>query len=289
MKSLFVLFIALFVFVLSGASQVLDGAYEKQNVVGRKPVPYTFIRENDVLFSKRIWRIIDLRELINNVLYFPIEDKYTDRVSLFNLIMRNIEAGKLKAYNPGLTGSDDFNVMEEMTLEQIKEKFGSGQQKTEEIVDPVTGNITTKTTTSDGINADEIKQFLVKEDWFFDKQRSVLDVRIIGICPIRWYTKDLSGMGGVAEESKMKTFWIYFPEARPIFAKTEVFNEKNSSNGLSFDDYFMKRRFGSTIVQEANTYDNRPVDLFRDGVFAMQESERIKESMFKAEHDLWTY
>ena len=29
-----------------------------------------------------------------------------------------------------------------------------------------------------------ISQYYVKEDWFFDKQRSVMDVRIIGICPV---------------------------------------------------------------------------------------------------------
>src|SRR5690606_26647366 len=31
----------------------------------------------------------------------------------------------------------------------------------------------------------DIKQYRIKEDWIFDKQRSVMDIRIIGIAPMR--------------------------------------------------------------------------------------------------------
>ena len=29
-----------------------------------------------------------------------------------------------------------------------------------------------------------VKKYRIKEEWFFDKQRSVMEVRIIGICPV---------------------------------------------------------------------------------------------------------
>jgi len=65
----------------------------------------------------------------------------------------------------------------------------------------------------------------IKEDWFFDKHRSMLDVRILGICPI---VEDYDEKGDFRAFKPL--FWIYFPEARNIFAKAEVFNRMNSSN-----------------------------------------------------------
>ena len=47
---------------LSNGQTILDGAYIKENVRTKKVVPYPSVREADVLWSKRIWRTIDLRE-----------------------------------------------------------------------------------------------------------------------------------------------------------------------------------------------------------------------------------
>ena len=53
--------------------------------------------------------------------------------------------------------------------------------------------------------------------------------------------------------------WIYFPQAREIFARNEVFNPKNDAQRRTFDDIFMKRSFGSYIVRESNVYNNRGI------------------------------
>ena len=56
--------------VASGFGQtILDGAYVKENVRTKKVVPYPSLREADVLWSKEIWRTIDIREKINYPLY----------------------------------------------------------------------------------------------------------------------------------------------------------------------------------------------------------------------------
>lgn len=74
----------------------------------------------------------------------------------------------------------------------------------------------------------------MKEDWFFDKQRSVMDVRILGLCPMK--EKADPGSGEIIGYSPI--FWVYFPQCRPIFAKSEVFNTKNDGERRSLDDLF---------------------------------------------------
>ena len=47
------------------AQKVLDKPWIKENTPTRRVVPYTHVREADVMWHKRIWREIDLREKIN--------------------------------------------------------------------------------------------------------------------------------------------------------------------------------------------------------------------------------
>ena len=83
----------------------------------------------------------------------------------------------------------------------------------------------------------------MKEDWFFDKQRSMLDVRIIGIAPvvlaINPESKEVVGL--------KKLFWLYFPECRKVFNNAFVYNPENDAQRMSFDDLFRKREFSSFV------------------------------------------
>lgn len=129
----------------------------------------------------------------------------------------------------------------------------------------------------------DVKRFRIKEDWYFDKQRSMFEVRILGICPVR-DNYDENGNFRAFEP----LFWIYFPEARPVFARAEVFNRFNNAARMTYDDLFWKRMFNSYIYKEENVYD-RKISEYATGIDAMLESERIKESLFDFEQQLWEY
>ena len=127
---------------------------------------------------------------------------------------------------------------------------------------------------------------MLKEEWYFDKQTSTLNVRIIGICPIREFVRegDLSG-----EIQREKVFWIYYPEARDLLATNLVLNPYNDARQMSFDDLFVKRFFNSYIVKESNVYNNRDISTYLSGKNAMLESKRIENTIFNFEQDLWEY
>lgn len=256
-------------------SKPIDNIVEKEHVSNKKPVPYPSLREADILWSKRVWRIIDLRERMNLPLYYPITPK-DDRYSLISILLYGIQHEGLPVYS---INDDEFKIP--ISYEMVNERMGATDEVTE-VFNPET-NLYEEVTYTREVRVEEVKQIMVKEVWFFDRNYSRMDVRIIGLCPIREYV-DENG-----EVVRRQTFWINYPEARNLLARYEVFNAGNDAQRRSFDDIFIKRYFGSYIVQEANMYDNRSIESYAVGVDARLESERIKNEIFNFEHDLWEF
>ncbi|NJO92631.1 MAG: gliding motility protein GldN [Chloroflexia bacterium] len=224
---------------------------------------------------------------MNFPLYYP-EDPIGDRMSLISLLMWGIQNQGLTAYDEDIASGDEFATV--MTVKDIEDKFGAKDQviMVENVEDPE-GPMIEKTIEGQ-IYYKEVKQLLVKEVWFFDKQRSVMEVRIVGLCPVRVYAKESDDPDAEEEQTmKKKLFWVYFPEARKILANHKVFNPKNDAQDYSFDDLFFKRMFSSFIIQESNAYNNRMISDYTVGLESMLEAERIKESIFNYEQDLWEY
>jgi len=284
MKKIFV-FLGIMIFVLTAfqyevKAQIMDGAYKRENLSKRKPVPLPYVREADVMWSKKIWRVIDLREKMNQVLYFPTKET-EGRLSLINLLLRGIEDGQLTAYDA--RNDDEFKVP--MAFDQVKETFGAAA-RTRKVRDPMTGDYVEKVIEGE-IRGEEVKQIMIKEEWYFDKQTSTLNVRIIGICPIQEFYREED----INQEDvqRRQVFWIYYPEARGLLASNGVINPNNTARNLSFDDLFIKRRFNSYVVKESNTFNNRSISNYLSGKDAMLESKRIENEIFNFEQDLWEY
>jgi len=261
-------------------AQIIDGAYQRTDLANRKPTPLPYIREADVMWKKKVWRIIDLREKINQPLYFPTKE-IDKRYNLVNLLIEGIKDGKLTAYDA--KNDDEFKVP--MTFEQVKEAFGA-TTRTIKVRNVDTGELEPKVVTGQ-IPAEEVKQFMIKEEWIFDKQTSSMNVRIIGICPIQEFYREAD----VNQEDvqRRQVFWIYFPEARDLLAANAVFNPQNTARNSSFDDILLKRNFNSYIVKEENIYNNRDITQYLSGKDAMLESKRIENSIFDYEQNLWEY
>jgi len=243
------------------AQNVNDGVYVKENIPGKRPVPYPVLREADILWTKKIWQIIDCREKMNHPFYYPIEDM-DDRKSLISLLIYGIN-------NEGLTVFHDDEFKQLATRDEVYQMFDA-LPDTQYVPDPNTGELV-QTVIEGEIRYDEVYQYEIKEQWYFDKQHSTMNVRVLGVCPVRRYLDVETG-----QMRKQRTFWVYFPEARPLLAGQEVFNRNNDAQRVSFDDIFFQRRFNSYIVRETNVYDNREVMAYLQGLNVLHEAEKIK-------------
>lgn len=260
--------------VLKPFDRPLDGYYKKTNILSATVTPYPALREADVAYAKRVWREIDLREKMNQYLASP-------KARLIDVLLSAIMAGELTAYdaNPDpvndpdgdsfakpLTPSDAYSRLVDSSVVEKQD---------------INGN-SIRTKVAGILNADSIVKFRIKEDWIFDKQRSVFEPRIIGIAPM------VKSTAGGAELDYYPAFWIYFPDARHVLAVKEVVNKNSDATGLSFDDVFMKRIFTSYIVKVSNDKDERIKD-YAQGIDKLYESERIKKNLMDWELNLWQY
>lgn len=274
--------VIVFLLILSGKhteAQIVNGAYKRSDIFQKKPMPLPSVREADIFWSQKLWRIIDLREKMNLPLFYPTVE-IEGRMNLISLLLNGIENGQITPYDASL--DDDFKVP--MSFEQVKASFGA-EATTEEKIDFDTGERTMVTIQGE-IRPNDIKQYMIKEEWYFDKQTSTLNVRIIGICPIREFVRAGDATGQV---QRQKLFWVYYPEARPLLSTNLVLNPYNSAQQVSFDDLFIKRTFNSYVVIRENVFNNREISSYLSGKDAMLESKRIEDEIFDYEQDLWEY
>ena len=259
---------------------VLDGAYVKETNLTKRVVPYPSLREADVMYVRRIWQDIDLRQKINQMFYFPV-DPIEDRKNLFDVIRYALEVeGSLTAYGTGPAGDDD-EFRYPYTGTQVDSVLNPVVIIPQ--FDPVTGEVIGSMEAQTSINSQDIVRYRVKEDWVWDRQRSQRQVRIIGIAPIIEKKDDEGNSQGLAP-----LFWLYYPECRYVFANAECYNYENDAQRRTFEEIFQKRYFSSYIVKETNVFDRSIAD-YAQGLDALLESERIKDELFTIEHDLWHY
>jgi len=273
--------------VIGGSSQgssvdtPRDDIFDHIHTEFKKPIPYSPLREADVIYSKRVWQVIDFREKINQPFYYPLKD-HLQWKSLITVILDAVRAGELTAYSAFHDGVLDDEFTTPMSVLEVEELIG-GTEKVQEQYD-IDGNFIGNKTIREGqMSKAEIKKMRIKEVWYFDKQRSQMQVRILGLCPV-WERIDPE----TQQPQKTPLFWIYFPEARPILAKAEVFNRKNDAQRRTYDDIFWKRMFSSYIYKEENVYD-RMISEYAVGMDALIESERIKNELFELESYMWEY
>jgi len=274
-------------------TEEMNSVYKKEKHHNKIVQKYAPLRQADVMWSRKIWREIDLRQKINHPFYYPENDgvghTIADRKSLIDVIYSAIQEGSITAYD---NAAMDDEFREEMTQDAIK-KIGGAKEEIVEVIDwdavaegADPEEATKKELSKTEFNRNSIKKWRLKEEWFFDKQRSVMDVRIIGLAPLQ---EDRDEVNGQILGTFSPLFWVYFPEAREVLINAEVFNlVKNNAERRTYDDIFWKRMFGSTIVKESSVMD-RKINEYMIGLDALLEADRIKTEIFNIEHDFWEY
>ena len=222
-------------------------------------LPYPPLREADVMWERRVWRTLDLHDPQNAALLTP-QGKLPGCRNLFAVMQHGLkDEGGLVAYQPDAKGEDDA-FRKPFLREEIKSMLAA----------------------VDTLPATAVARFMIKEDWIFDRARSVMEVRIIGIAPmieVRGEEGELRGYRPL--------YWLYYPECRHLLAWWTAITGKDGER-VSYEELFAQRRFSGTIVKVSNMQD-RAIAGHTTGLDALLESEEVRQQLLHMGFDLWNY
>ncbi|WP_333866551.1 type IX secretion system ring protein PorN/GldN [Sphingobacterium sp.] len=220
--------------VLQDTIPLTDGFYQANNMEDAVPFAYPEVNKKNIRFYKRVWRDIDLKDEKNNILAIPGN-------SLIEVVMKAIEKGKLSLYSP-----DDDSFKGRLSAQEGMARFADS------VLVPIfdgEGNQIDSKMALNEFDPARVTKFRIKEDIFFDKQRSRLETRIIGVAPLM----NITTSAELAESvGATPAFWLYFPQLRYSLIQVDISDPDKGLYDMTMDDFFVQNKFASTIVRESS-------------------------------------
>jgi gliding motility associated protien GldN len=248
----------------------------------RTPLPYENLREEDALFSEFVWEEIDGREKINRPFIYQAYDDDGDQ-RFFALLLRAIEKDGVVPFSA--EGGDD-RFTKPLGVDEVNAmlKGSLDTQLVQNINNPNIFDTSIIYNTKLAPNPDSIYTFRLKEQFIFDNRTSRMYCRIIGIAPVATIVINNKPI-------KRTLFWIYYPELRATLAKNQVYNPKNISNRITWEELFESRYFNGYVVKSTlDNYNDKMLNaLYKDPNKRLLEGEKIRQRIFDYEQDRWVY
>ena len=255
---------------LDELEEKLDGAYEKVTLKEREIIAYDHLREADIKWKKRLWRVIDFQEKLNLPFAHP-------KMGLVNILQEAAKKGEIEVYQSSEAGEVFKEPMNVQDVAQIGASIDTVSR-----VNFETG-LEERVVTTNTFNPETVKKLRIKEDWLFDIETSTMVVRILGLSFMR---EKYNEAGEYVADIPM--YWIYYPDVRKILATNQVYNIKNDANTTSWEDIFEMRYFNSYIMKESNVQDRR-IESYATNLDLLYESDRIHNEIRDKESDFWEY
>ena len=260
-----------------------------------EPLKYGYIEDKDILRSKVVWEIIDLNEKINQPFYYNSDGVVSSSKSLYQILLDGVNDGSIKEVY------EDELFTRRLNLEEIQrrtrytvlsdayiERINAGEKVSEEEKKQYIDVYETKT--------ENVKMLKIKGMWYIDRRDGQMKYRLLGIAamgkdPVSMALRGPNGELLSENDELIDLFWIFYPSARELLANSIVFNSKNLSSDISFDDILNARRFSSVIYKSENGHGTGVIQDYipNDADAQLEESERIKEQILEMENDMWNY
>ena len=245
-------------------------------------------REDDVRWSRVVYRVIDMREKQNYQLYFPMRasDEYR---SLFRVMLDAI-TDEIPVYRRNARDlKPQFNDEDRLVGDELSKVFAYDNDNNLIQQDSVSKELKVNTDQYYNYVKNQFK-FLVQEIIFFDKHSSRMYSQIMAIAPLYALHPD-----NTKSKKSIKYFqesvlcWFSFDELRPYLAKQFVIPNGNETQRLTYDEFFAQKLYSSYLLGDSNMFNRMLLDYVVDPVKIKKEQDRLETELMNVEQDLWEY
>jgi len=256
-----------------------DYAVEGMSMNDRTPLNYEYLRADDAVYRHKLMRELDCREKMN-LSFMHSADADNGNQRFISILLQALQDSMVTAFS-------DERFTTPMTKAEISRMVAGDEIEVPQY--DTLGVLVGTLKKRNEVNLDSFYRFHLKEEVIFDKESSRLFWRILGIAPV----KNIITSSGV-DLGASELFWVYYPDLRPILSKYEVYNGKNFSGRMSWEELFENRMFSARIIK--TSMDN-PRDLLiknypglsENALLQLFEGENVKEKILNYEQDLWSY
>lgn len=261
-----------------------QAAVEKKSSLPQLSVRAQIRNENNTQdLSKATWvrevyRSLDLTQGSNAALYYP-ETPIVDRMNLYTMIFKLVASGELEVYQFN-EGQDIFTPEMKMKPEDMLERL--------EIAYSKEGGYIVYDDYS--IPSNEALGYYVKEAWYFDHSNSVMDIKIVAICPVLY--RDALGDYGISLGSdaaiREPQFWIPYENIRPYAARMPIMtSDINNALNKTVDDYFRLRLYDGEIYKTTNMTNKVLIEMYKTPEELKEAQDKIEQQLQDFEEGLW--
>ncbi len=281
-------------------------ALAQERELSVNPLSVYPILDHDVMFKKRVWRRMDLKEKQNRP-FFAFNNEIT------KIVIEAVQAGILHPY---VNDSLKTRMSKEEFLENLKmPDLGGGLTEEEKALgfgdedefgdddgwgsdeegDDGWGDEGEDENASSGSNSadyffpSDVSVLEIMEDVIFDKRRSRLyydiqSVKLVIPASVFASTTGLQKEIGVFKYIDLVALFRSIPD------EAIWFNPQNSAEHKNLADAFTLRLFSARLTKIANPENSEIVDIYnrspKDGIMA---SQQLEHKLMEMEHNLWDY
>ncbi len=255
-----------------------------------------FHRADDIVWSRIVYRVIDMRFKQNYQLYFPaVYEAGSNNRNLFKVIVDAIIDGLPIYHKSDNEGVIKPSYNEVMRKADLREAFALCEDKTrlstldEQVIryDTVSDKLSFNPSIYDAFVRNQLK-YLIQEIVYFDKHTSRVYSKILAIAPL--HSDKIESEEPIKALYESILCWVPFGTLRPyLAAQTIISLGDNDSKGDTYETFFSEKQYSSYIVGDNNVYDRMFIDYTKTHEEIQKEQQRVFDELLNFELDLWAY